>query len=522
MNEKLIIPTSILENKKYRLNILNRAEDDLVLRELIKKKCSLNIEFAWDLFFWTYDDRETNPNVPYVLYPKQRDLITELDNNLILSRKGEKVNFILDKPRAVGATYTVMAWILYHWLFSKGFTARVGSRKEDYVDKRGEKDTLFVKLDYILDRFPNWLKPKYRRASMMLDNEENGNTVSGESANPNFARGGRKSVILFDELGFWDWAGSSWESAGESSNYRIAMSTPPDTGKDSYFHKLLIGEKGRIRKFNFDWQDVPGRDDKWFKEAKETKSPEEFAREVLKSYDGTTKGKVYAHDMRLVELKEIEYTGRLPLYIAWDFGLDSVAMIWIQVDLPNKKFYVIDSYINSNKAIDFFVPFVNGTIKSGIEKYNEYELNMIMRHKLWNRTITHYGDPSVKQRHISSGLSARDILEDKHNIYIQSKDWSGRKWTDIRDITRTFFRDLTINTKLCESFISALRMSRYPERAERSQATSEPLKPIHDSNSHYRSAFEYFCDNIYDEEEIKIVNDYKVEKYDTEVYVDDV
>jgi len=414
---------------------------------------------------------------------------------LVRSRKGEKINALADKPRDVGATFTIMGWCLWHYLFDD-FVARVGSRKEDYVDKRGETDTLFYKLDYIIDRLPDWMKPEgYQnfRSYMMFGHPTLENAVSGESANPDFGRGGRKSITIFDELGFWQWAKASWESSGESTNIRLGLSTPPETGRDSQFYKLLAGMLGRVEKFEFDWTDVPGRDQKWLEQAKATKSEAEFQREVLKSYDGTIEGKVYALDFRFAKLNEAEYNPELPLFVSWDFGLDEVAMIWVQKDFATNQVSIVDSYHNSDKAIDFFIPFINGDIKSGVHKYTDYDLKLIERHKVWKQA-THYGDPDVKKRNLTDKSSVKDILE-KEGIYVQTHYRTETDHYTIREKTKMLFRRLAINEKRCEYFIDAIRNARYPERSEANESTTPINKPIHDWTSHFRTSLEYYVDN---------------------------
>ena len=498
-------PTTIEENLKYRALLLEKAKDNVDLQYAIKEKCKLDMGYLFDTFFWIYSPKqplvyENGKNTkhrPFILYPRQRQLITSL-NNLYTKSFNEEINLLLDKPRDVGATYTILAWCVAKWLF-ENFDVKVGSRVMDYVDKKGEPDCLFWKIDYLVGRLPKWLLPKgfsfdKNRRQAVMENPELGCSITGESANPNFGRGGRKSAIIFDELAFWEWARSSWESAGESTNLRITMSTPPESGKDSHFYKLKNGQRGKVHLFNFEWTDVPGRDQNWYNNKKNNKSEEEFAREVLKSYDGTTTGKVYAMDARSIRLSDVDYDPRFPLFCAWDFGLDTVAMIWLQKDDKN-RIKIVDAYQNSQKAIGYYVPFITGEIKSSDYKYNEYDLKIIQRHKDWSKEITHYGDPSVKARDISTGKSTRDELSSKHNIYVQSKDWSGRKWTDLRDLTRPLFRRMEVNEVRCESLLDAIRGSRYPEKREGSQATSDPLKPVHDWCSHYRSALEYFADN---------------------------
>ncbi len=411
------------------------------------------------------------------------------------SRKGEKINALVDKPRDVGVTYAVMGWCLWHYLFDD-FVARVGSRKEDYVDNRGETDTLFFKLDYIMDRLPEWMIPQGwqgKRNYMMFGSPVSDNAISGESANPNFGRGGRKSVTVFDEFGFWEWAKSSWESSGESTNFRLALSTPPESGRDSHYYKLLTGQKGKIIKFEFDWQDVPNRDEQWLKQQKDTKSDEEFNREVLKSFEGTVEGKVYAADFRLAKLNDVEYNPDLPLFVSWDFGLDETAILWFQKDLATGWCRIIDSYNKSDKSVDYFIPFITGKIESNIHAYDDRELAIIERHKYY-KPAAHFGDPDVVKRSYANKRSADDVLREA-KIYIQTHCMGETDHKTIRDRTRMLFRRLEVNEDRCEYFLDAIRNARYPRKQEGSQSTSEVLKPIHDWTSHFRTALEYFVDN---------------------------
>lgn len=494
----LEIPQNREDNKRYRATLLQEAENDPLFQAVLKEKCRLDNKFFINAFAWTYDPRLTDPVIPFILYPKQEQLIKWLDWLLARSRKGEKVNGLIDKPRDVGATFTVMEWVLHKFLFDD-FSARVGSRKEDYVDKKGEPDTLFFKLDFNLERMPLWLLPDNwspinDRTSMLLKHPVKPNSVSGESANPNFGRGGRKSITIFDEHAFWEYARSSWESAGESTNFRLSMSTPPETGRDSHFYKLLTGTMGEVEKFEFDWTDVPTRNVEWLANQRKTKSEEELAREVLKSYEGTTEGKVYAVDFRFAKMTEDTYDPALPLFISWDFGLDSVAMIWWQKNFQTDQLFIIDSYSNTNKAMDFYIPFVTGVTESGVHIYNDYELEMIDMHSKWGATITHFGDPDVNKRAVKDGESTKDYL-DKRGIYVQSKSWAGREWKDVKENTKLSFRKLSVNEKRNEVFISAMRNAKYPKRSETSQSTTEPMKPVHDWTSHFRSSYEYFIDN---------------------------
>lgn len=525
-------PKDLEENKRYRLKLLDKASEDLELQALLCRRSAEDYEFFCDSFAWTYDPREQNPHKPFILWPKQIQNARWLDDLYNRSQLGEKVNGFEDKPRGIGATVNVMTWAFHKYCFHD-FSARIGSRKEAFVDNKGDPDTLFAKFDYLLKRIPMWLIGEHERSDMMLRPKGGGttNSIVGESANPNFGRGGRKNVIIFDEFGFWDYAKSSWESAGEATNFRLGLSTPPESGRDSHQHKLLTGQAGRVEIFNFDWKDDPRRDDKWLEEAKETKSEEEFAREVLKSYEGTTQGKVYAVTMRRARLSEVDYHPELPLFVSWDFGLDMVAMIWWQKNFNTGQVFMIDCYCNSNKEIDFYVPFVTGEIpeynpnkvESVQHEYKPFELEIIERHKSWARTVTHFGDPDARKRNLINKDSVKAHLYKESEIYIESKPWGGREWNDFKQKTLLLLRRLEINEKRCEPVLSAMRNAKYPEIREGSQRQNEPLKPVHDWTSHYRTSFEYFADNEPESNVTKtVVESVEVEKRNTPKTIDEV
>ena len=43
--------------------------------------------------------------------------------------------------------------------------------------------------------------------------------------------------------------------------------------------------------------------------------------------------------------------------------------------------------------------------------------------------------------------------------------------------------------------IESIKQSHYPQIRENSQSTADTRKPVHDENSHFRTALEYFIDN---------------------------
>lgn len=458
-------------------------------------RCKEDTLFWLENFAWTYDPRRDPSQLCFIPYSgKQIEFVKWIDDILENPRDG-----FVDKPRDVGATAIVCNVILKHWLFDDYFNARLGSRKEDYVDRSGDPDTLFYKVDYTFRLLPPWMRPEgwtdhNNRAHMRLTRPDNSNSITGESANPNFGRGGRQTIVLFDEIGFWNYAKSAWESAGDVTNVRLAMTTPPDTGRSSFAYKLLTNQAGSVEKFEFSHTDIPTKDAEWLKEQRERRSEDEFNREILKSYTGSTRNKVYAEDWHAhVREGEYKYNPNLPLYTSWDFGYnDPTSIIWFQKDFTTNLVYVIDCFEKNGKTIDFFVPFITGIVPSGIHIYTEEELKKIAEHREWRKDCVHFGDPSGGNTNQVTGTSVRTVLQD-NGIYVQSKP--AKKHKAYREKTLLLLRRLHVDKKNCEYFSDMIVSARYPERTESSQSTSPIDKPIHDDSSHMRTALEFFADN---------------------------
>lgn len=476
---------------RQRVEIRERCEVDLEFRKEILLKCYKDSVFWCDNFGTTFDPRESNRTLPFILWDKQIEYIRWLEDLIRSSEDG-----LIEKSRDVGASYTTLAPVIcYQWLFHD-FNALIGSRVANKVDKSDDPDALFWKIDFCLRNLPEWMLPKgfnwnEHRTYMRLSRPDNENVIVGESSNANFGRAGRYNLALFDEHGFWMNAKSAWESSGSSATTRLSISTPPETGKASYFYKLRVS--GRVRVFTFHYKDDPRRDEEWEAKQRSKQSPEEFERERNISYSGSLENKVYATEFSLVPQGRFVYDSRKPLYVSWDFGLDMVAMQWYQWNIELDRWVKIDSYANSNKDIEFYVPFITGEIVS--EKALEYDdddLIKIMNHTGWKGAI-HFGDPDVNKRSILDKRSTKGVLA-SHGIHVQSKAWAGRSHYDMRQQTLMFLKKLSIDDS-DEFFNESIMLSSYPEKSETSQSTSETRKPIHNIYSHHRTALEYMADN---------------------------
>lgn len=446
--------------------------------------------FFIENFGWTASTKMHIKNLPLILFEYQKRAIRKIVENI---DKGK--DLFIEKSRDMGVSWIVGCYIsLWYWIFREGSNILLGSYKEKEVDNR-VIDSLFGKIDYALFNLPDWMLPSSFKASkhrtkLRLLNPENGNAITGDTMNPNFARGSRKTVIMFDELSFWDYAKDAWESAGESTNCRIAMSTP--CGYNFY---ALLRETG-MDILTLHWREHPLKDEEWYAYECRRKSEEEVAQELDISYSKSKVGRVYPEwNENNVKIGQYEYNENLPLYIGWDFGKsDDTAIIWAQ---PSRDgLVIIDTYCNTGKNIDYYVPFITGMIDGdNIYHYKPDELEIISTHRNWKKA-THFGDPAGRFSNQVSDETVMSVLK-RYGIHVNFRD----KWKEFKIrkhetkllIMGRILLNLNSRTKY---FDTCIIQSIYPVVKVDGVGQIRSEKPRHDSSSHYRSALEYMAIGI--------------------------
>ena len=249
-------PKGVKENLAWRREILRRGKRDEGFRAAVRELYDRDVLFAFNAFFWTLDVRKRPmAHQPFCTYPYEDELILDLVGAI-----DGKEDRVYEKSRDMGATWCLLGTFFWYWARREGgVDFLVGSRIEDYVDKKGDPRTHFSRLRYLRDRHPRWLWPKgYRKREhdthMKLVNPQTGATITGESNNANFSTQGRYSAIFYDEFAKWEVTDeSAWTAGGDASPCRIAVSTP--FGAGGQFFKLVT--EGRVKKKTFHWSRHP-------------------------------------------------------------------------------------------------------------------------------------------------------------------------------------------------------------------------------------------------------------------------
>ena len=215
-------------------------------REQVLDLCRRSPLFWINYFVWTYnvktvdkDGFETpakEQHVPFITWPVQNKAFRELK-----SAMDEGRDALIDKSRDMGASWICITMAVWLWLFSPGAQVLLTSRVEDLVDRSGDPDTLFWKIDYIIKNLPPSMVPgKYddfqrgnrNRSHMQLVNPVTGATISGQATTEHIGRGGRRTIVLFDEMASMQNGRAAWQSAADTTSCRIANSTPLGSGTE--------------------------------------------------------------------------------------------------------------------------------------------------------------------------------------------------------------------------------------------------------------------------------------------------
>lgn len=239
-------PKDHKQNMLWRRNLLVKAHKDRSFRDSLITLFYDDILFAFNAFFYTYDVRlAPNHNLPFCTFSFQDMVIKKLCKNI-----DQKNDLVIEKSRDEGLSWMVLLTFLWYWLNPEGGgDFLMGSRKEDYVDRKGDMRSLFAKLRYTLYKLPMWLRPegfgRLNDSDRKLVNPLTFASITGESNNESFSTAGRYRAVLFDEFAKWKQTDThAWTAAGDATPCRIAVSTA--WGTNNKFFSLVKERRTEI------------------------------------------------------------------------------------------------------------------------------------------------------------------------------------------------------------------------------------------------------------------------------------
>lgn len=237
----------------------------------------------------TFDPRNVEIGLPtlmpFILFPKQEDWV-----HWFLERWKNKEPGITDKSREMGLSWLTMAVSVTIGLFNEGVVVGFGSRKEEYVDKKGDPKSLLYKGRQFIAHVPPEFRPGYIESKhspyMRLEIPHTGSVIAGESGD-GIGRGARASFYFVDEAAWMPRPDLIDASLSQTTNCRIDVSTP--RGTNNPFARKRFG--GAISVFSFHWREDPRKDQAWYdKTCKNIDNPVVIAQEVDLDYSASMQG----------------------------------------------------------------------------------------------------------------------------------------------------------------------------------------------------------------------------------------
>jgi len=237
--------------------------------------------------------------IPFILFPQQETLLRSIH-----SWYTNRLSGLINKSREEGVTWLVIAYIAWQFLFSKGFTAILGSEKEEKVDFAGSMDTLFGKLRFLIYDLPAWMRPpelatrnNFYDKQRLLINPTAGNEIKGEIGD-NIGRSGRSSLLVIDEYQDIAHPEVVRNSVSTTANCKIYIGTIKGMN-----HFYLLKNSGEVQVQEIWWYHDPRKNTSW-KEAKpdlnspwrkfieQTESPTTIAQEIDGNPNASVEGSV--------------------------------------------------------------------------------------------------------------------------------------------------------------------------------------------------------------------------------------
>lgn len=245
--------------------------------------------------------------IPIKLYDYQKEIIDKTTRTR---------RTVVVTSRQAGKTTTAVCLILHYILFNDhklvALLANKGDAAREILDR--------IKIAY--EALPKWLQQgvvEWNKGSVEF---ENGSKILAAATSSSAIRGKSVSFLYIDETAFvdnWDeFFASVFPTISSGNTTKILLTSTPNGL--NHFYKTCEGAKAGKNGYEFVqvmWNDVPGRDQKWYDEtlAAMDFDTEKFAQEMECEFLGSSGTLISGSKLKQLVYKDpIEETGGLMMY----------------------------------------------------------------------------------------------------------------------------------------------------------------------------------------------------------------
>lgn len=345
------------------------------------------------------------------LYDYQREIIKKFNNNRRLA---------VVTSRQAGKTTTAVVVILHYILFNEykrvGLLANKGDSAREILER--------IKIAF--EALPKWLQQgvvEWNKGSVEL---ENGSKVLAAATSSSNIRGKSMNLLYIDETAFvegWDEFSASvlpTISSGETTKV-LYTSTPNGL---NHFYKVCVGAREKTNGYAYvevPWYRVPGRDEKWKKEAIDTLDGDlqKFAQEYQCEFQGSSGTLIDGSKLKaLVPKQPLVEKNNLKLY----------------EEYKEKHQYVCIVDVSRGKGLDYSAFSIIDVTKMPYRQVCAFKDNMVTPieySEILYRAAKSFGDCAVLVEVNDIGQQVSELLhhdyEYENILYTESAGKSGKR-----------------------------------------------------------------------------------------------
>lgn len=198
----LDIPKDLAGNLAYRERLLRLCREKPEFRPAVMEMCRRDFTFWVNAWVWQYNPNSIGDGSlsvgPFVTWEFQ-----DAAAKKIIACIDDRKDGVIEKSREMGASWLCLLIMDWYFLFHPWKKFLCISRNEHAVDKPGDADSLFWKLDFVHDHLPDWMVGCDRtamRRKMGFRHPVTHSSITGQASTGKAGVGGRATAMFIDEF----------------------------------------------------------------------------------------------------------------------------------------------------------------------------------------------------------------------------------------------------------------------------------------------------------------------------------
>lgn len=192
-----IVPKDPRENLRFRRWLVQRCMNDPAAQAAMREACKRDILFYINAFVFQYNPAHVGHEVgPFITWPEQDEIILATIHRLLV----ERGDALWEKSREMGGTWKAL--LIKDWTcqFHDHKKVLAISHSEDAVDRPGDPDSLFWRLQFVHENQPDWLSCGVFKRKLAFSYPHSKSSFNGAATSERSGVGGRATCLMLDEF----------------------------------------------------------------------------------------------------------------------------------------------------------------------------------------------------------------------------------------------------------------------------------------------------------------------------------